>query len=99
MEIWERIEALVGDDCGFTCEGQVLVAETEAELASFRERVEMHISVSTLELALSPQAGRGDSALQNWMRAPAWMNQMSLKPPGIWFVESPLILASASYWR
>src|SRR5690606_14771574 len=31
MELWERIEDLVGDDCGFTSEGQVLVAETEAE--------------------------------------------------------------------
>lgn len=40
MELWERIEDLVGDDCGFTSEGQVLVAETEAELESFRARVD-----------------------------------------------------------
>lgn len=40
MEIWEHIEKLVEDDCGFTSEGQVLVAETGAELESFRERVE-----------------------------------------------------------
>ena len=40
MELWERIEDLVGDDCGFTSEGQVLVAETEAEFASFRDRVD-----------------------------------------------------------
>ena len=40
MELWERIEDLVGDNCGFKSEGQVLVAETEEELAGFRERVE-----------------------------------------------------------
>lgn len=40
MDIWERIEELVGDDCGFDAHGTVLVAESEAELAGFRERVE-----------------------------------------------------------
>lgn len=39
MELWEQIEDLVGDDCGFEAHGQVLVAETEAELAGFAERV------------------------------------------------------------
>jgi sarcosine oxidase subunit beta len=39
MDIWHRIEDLVDDDCGFTTEGQVLVAETEGELEGFRERV------------------------------------------------------------
>ena len=39
MEIWHRIAELVDDDCGFTSDGQVLVAETEEELADFRERV------------------------------------------------------------
>lgn len=39
MAIWERIAELVDDDCGFTSEGQVLVAETEAELEAFRGRV------------------------------------------------------------
>jgi sarcosine oxidase subunit beta len=39
MEIWEHIEDLVGDDCGFEAHGQVLVAETEAELAEFSTRV------------------------------------------------------------
>jgi sarcosine oxidase, subunit beta len=39
MDIWHRIEDLVDDDCGFTNEGQVLVAETEAELTVFKERV------------------------------------------------------------
>ena len=39
MDIWHRIEGLVDDDCGFTNEGQVLVAETEAELTVFKERV------------------------------------------------------------
>ncbi len=40
MDLWERIEELVGDDCGFDAHGTVLVAENEAELAGFRERVE-----------------------------------------------------------
>lgn len=40
MEIWERIEDLVGDDCGFDSHGTVLVAESEEELASFRARVD-----------------------------------------------------------
>ncbi len=40
MELWERIGDLVDDDCGFKSHGTVLVAETEAELASFRARVD-----------------------------------------------------------
>lgn len=40
MDIWERIEELVGDDCGFEAHGTVLVAESEAELAGFRARVD-----------------------------------------------------------
>ncbi len=40
MELWERIEDLVGDDCGFESHGQVLVAEDEAEFAECRARVE-----------------------------------------------------------
>lgn len=39
MGLWERIEDLVGDDCGFESHGTVLVAENEDELASFRARV------------------------------------------------------------
>jgi sarcosine oxidase, subunit beta len=39
MELWHRIEDLVDDDCGFTSDGQVLVAEDEAEYDSFRDRV------------------------------------------------------------
>ena len=39
MGIWESITELVDDDCGFESHGQVLVAENEAELASFRTRV------------------------------------------------------------
>lgn len=39
MELWHGIGDLVDDDCGFTSEGQVLVAESEAELDGFRERV------------------------------------------------------------
>jgi sarcosine oxidase subunit beta len=40
MEIWEHIEDLVGDDCGFASHGTVLVAETGEELAGFRARVD-----------------------------------------------------------
>lgn len=39
MGIWEEIESLVGDHCGFESHGQVLVAETEAELEVCRARV------------------------------------------------------------
>ena len=40
MELWEHIEDLVGDDCGFESHGTVLVAENEEELAGFRARVD-----------------------------------------------------------
>ncbi|MBS0223588.1 MAG: FAD-binding oxidoreductase [Proteobacteria bacterium] len=40
MTIWEHIEELVGDDCGFASHGTVLVAESEAEFADFRARVD-----------------------------------------------------------
>jgi sarcosine oxidase subunit beta len=40
MALWEQIEELVGDDCGFSSHGTVLVAESEEELAGFRDRVE-----------------------------------------------------------
>ncbi len=40
MEMWEHIEELVGDDCGFESHGTVLVAESDAELAGFRARVD-----------------------------------------------------------
>ncbi|CAN7627687.1 NAD(P)/FAD-dependent oxidoreductase [Bosea sp. LjRoot237] len=40
MVIWHRIAELVDDDCGFTCDGQVLVAETEADLEDCRARVD-----------------------------------------------------------
>lgn len=39
MEIWHRIAELVDDDCGFTCDGQVMVAEDEADLEACRARV------------------------------------------------------------
>jgi sarcosine oxidase subunit beta len=39
MGIWEKIEELVDDDCGFENNGQVLVAENDAELAACRTRV------------------------------------------------------------
>jgi len=40
MELWERIAGLVDDDCGFESHGQVLVAESEPELATLRARVD-----------------------------------------------------------
>ena len=40
MEIWERIRDVVDDDCGFEAHGQVLIAESEAELDGFRARVD-----------------------------------------------------------
>jgi sarcosine oxidase, subunit beta len=39
MAIWERIEDLVDDNCGFESNGQVLVAENGSELAAYRARV------------------------------------------------------------
>jgi sarcosine oxidase, subunit beta len=39
MGIWEKIEELVDDDCGFESNGQVLVAENDTELAACRTRV------------------------------------------------------------
>ncbi len=39
MEIWHHIEELVDDDCGFTSDGRVMVAENEADLANCRARV------------------------------------------------------------
>lgn len=40
MALWHRIGELVDDDCGFTSDGQVLVAETEEDLANCRARVD-----------------------------------------------------------
>lgn len=40
MAIWHQIEELVDDDCGFTSDGQVMVAENEADLANCRARVD-----------------------------------------------------------
>ena len=34
MALWERIEELVGDDCGFAAKGQVKIAESEANSRS-----------------------------------------------------------------
>jgi sarcosine oxidase subunit beta len=40
MALWDHIEELVGDDCGFASHGTVLVAESEPELAGFKARVD-----------------------------------------------------------
>lgn len=39
MALWHNIAELVDDDCGFTSDGQVLVAEDEADLDGCRARV------------------------------------------------------------
>lgn len=39
LAIWQRIDELVGDTCGFESAGQVKVAENEAELDTLRARV------------------------------------------------------------
>ena len=41
MEMWHRIRDLVDDDCGFERNGQVKVAENEAEFAALGARVEL----------------------------------------------------------
>lgn len=38
MEMWHRIEAIVGDDCGFHAHGQLRVAETGQHFADLNER-------------------------------------------------------------
>jgi sarcosine oxidase subunit beta len=40
LRMWQEIESLVDDDCGFSACGQVKVAETEAELQGLRDRAE-----------------------------------------------------------
>src|SRR4051794_30272786 len=40
MAMWHDIAALVDDDCGFKSDGQVLVAENEADLDKCRARVQ-----------------------------------------------------------
>ncbi len=40
MELWHRIRDLVDDDCGFESHGQVKVAESAAELATLKARVD-----------------------------------------------------------
>ncbi|MCW3474088.1 NAD(P)/FAD-dependent oxidoreductase [Limobrevibacterium gyesilva] len=57
MEMWLRIEDLVGADCGFKVSGQVAVAETEAEFATLRARAEM---VASLGYAHEELIGRDE---------------------------------------
>lgn len=40
MEMWHRIETIVGDDCGFHAYGQLRLATTEDDLQTLRVRVE-----------------------------------------------------------
>lgn len=39
MDMWRRIEAIVGDDCGFHAYGQVSVAETPTEISVLEKRL------------------------------------------------------------
>lgn len=39
MEMWHRIETLVGDDCGFHPDGQICVADSPEHLAALERRV------------------------------------------------------------
>jgi sarcosine oxidase subunit beta len=41
MELWQNIEDIVGDDCGFQQSGQVAVAENENDLARLTSRAEL----------------------------------------------------------
>lgn len=38
-EMWQRIEALLGDDCGYRESGQVKLAESDADMAKLAERL------------------------------------------------------------
>lgn len=40
MELWQKIDDVVGDDCGFDSHGTVLVAESEEEFSAFAARVD-----------------------------------------------------------
>ena len=41
MDMWHNMESLVGDDCGFHANGQLLIAETDAELEDLRAKVDV----------------------------------------------------------
>jgi glycine/D-amino acid oxidase-like deaminating enzyme len=59
LEMWHRIRDLVDDDCGFERNGQVKVAESEAELATLEARVaELHALGFTHEVLIDRQALR-----------------------------------------
>ena len=38
MDMWHRIEAIVGDDCGFRTHGQLRIAEREEHMPALRQR-------------------------------------------------------------
>jgi sarcosine oxidase subunit beta len=43
MEMWHRIEQIVGDPCGFHAHGQIRIAEFDSQLPSLQQRLEtMH---------------------------------------------------------
>ncbi len=43
MDMWHRIETMVGDDCGFHAHGQIRVAERDSDLSALQQRCEtMH---------------------------------------------------------
>ncbi len=63
MAIWENIEELVGDDCGFSSHGTVLVAESDQELAGFRDRVDdLRLEGFTHEELIEPRRAEAPGA-------------------------------------
>jgi sarcosine oxidase, subunit beta len=38
MEMWHRVADIVGDDCGFHADGQIMVAETQEHLSALQQR-------------------------------------------------------------
>jgi len=40
LDMWQHIESLVGDDCGFAPKGQICIAETPAALAALQSEID-----------------------------------------------------------
>jgi sarcosine oxidase subunit beta len=45
MEMWDSIEAILGDSCGFHAHGQIRVAESDSEIAALRQRQEKTVAL------------------------------------------------------
>jgi hypothetical protein len=68
MGIWERIEELVDDACGFESHGQVLVAENDAEFDGCRARV-AELNALGLPTRTDRWAGAAAAGCRRWPRA------------------------------